>query len=104
MVVPFDKANTPAPASDDKAASADADPTAGGMTQAESELLASGKGQRVRVWARRVWTLELSLVSPALPALNPGFTDALYLSADLTHTALLSITLHPHSFRSHALP
>jgi hypothetical protein len=35
----------------------------GGMTPAELELLKSGKGRRTRVWARRVWTLELSLVS-----------------------------------------
>lgn len=35
----------------------------GGMTPAELELLKTGKGRRTRVWARRVWTLELSLVS-----------------------------------------
>lgn len=35
----------------------------GGMTLAELELLKTGKGRRTRVWARRVWTLELSLVS-----------------------------------------
>jgi len=35
----------------------------GGMTAAEVELLKTGKGRRIRVWARRVWTLELSLVS-----------------------------------------
>jgi hypothetical protein len=35
----------------------------GGMTAAEVELLNTGKGRKTRVWARRVWTLELSLVS-----------------------------------------
>lgn len=46
------------------AADAEAMATAsgGGMTQAEVDLLTSGKGRRVRVWARRVWTLELSLI------------------------------------------
>lgn len=35
----------------------------GGMTPAEIQLLKDGRGRRTRVWARRVWTLELSLVS-----------------------------------------
>lgn len=34
-----------------------------GMSEKEKELLESGNGRKVRVWARRVWTLELSLVS-----------------------------------------
>lgn len=34
-----------------------------GLSVKEKELLDSGKGRKVRVWARRVWTLELSLVS-----------------------------------------
>ncbi|GAK64188.1 phosphatase activator [Moesziomyces antarcticus] len=33
-----------------------------GLTANEAELLKSGKGRKVRVWARRVWTLELSLI------------------------------------------
>ncbi|EST05733.1 BTB/POZ fold [Kalmanozyma brasiliensis GHG001] len=33
-----------------------------GLTAKEVELLKSGKGRKVRVWARRVWTLELSLI------------------------------------------
>lgn len=32
------------------------------LTPKELELLRSGKGRKVRVWARRVWTLELSLI------------------------------------------
>lgn len=36
--------------------------TGGGMTAQEIELLKSGKGAKIRVWARRVWTLELSLI------------------------------------------
>ncbi|SPO25222.1 related to WHI2 - growth regulation protein [Ustilago trichophora] len=32
------------------------------LTAKEIELLKSGKGRKVRVWARRVWTLELSLI------------------------------------------
>ena len=32
------------------------------LTAKEVELLRSGKGRKVRVWARRVWTLELSLI------------------------------------------
>ncbi|KDN40358.1 hypothetical protein K437DRAFT_258695 [Tilletiaria anomala UBC 951] len=40
---------------------AEASPTAG-MTANELELFRSGKGRKVRVWARRVWTLELSLI------------------------------------------
>ncbi len=32
------------------------------LTAKELELLKSGKGRKVRVWARRVWTLELSLI------------------------------------------
>lgn len=32
------------------------------LTAKEVELLKSGKGRKVRVWARRVWTLELSLI------------------------------------------
>ncbi|PWN42407.1 hypothetical protein IE81DRAFT_136024 [Ceraceosorus guamensis] len=36
--------------------------TGGGMTAQEAELLKSGKGTKIRVWARRVWTLELSLI------------------------------------------
>ncbi|CDS01116.1 related to WHI2-growth regulation protein [Sporisorium scitamineum] len=32
------------------------------LTPKELELLNSGKGRKVRVWARRVWTLELSLI------------------------------------------
>ncbi|CBQ70919.1 related to WHI2-growth regulation protein [Sporisorium reilianum SRZ2] len=32
------------------------------LTPKELELLKSGKGWKVRVWARRVWTLELSLI------------------------------------------
>lgn len=32
------------------------------LTAKEVELLNSGKGRKVRVWARRVWTLELSLI------------------------------------------
>ncbi|PWZ01701.1 hypothetical protein BCV70DRAFT_199137 [Testicularia cyperi] len=32
------------------------------LTANELELLTSGKGRKVRVWARRVWTLELSLI------------------------------------------
>lgn len=35
----------------------------GGMTPNEIALLEQGRGRRTRVWARRVWTLELSLVS-----------------------------------------
>jgi hypothetical protein len=37
--------------------------TSGGMTANEEQLLRSGRGRKIRVWARRVWTLELSLVS-----------------------------------------
>ncbi|KAK0524480.1 hypothetical protein OC834_005522 [Tilletia horrida] len=44
------------------AAAAQADPTMAGISEAEIELLASGRGRKVRVWARRVWTLELSLI------------------------------------------
>ncbi|SPC64037.1 related to WHI2 - growth regulation protein [Ustilago sp. UG-2017b] len=32
------------------------------LTAKEIELLKSGRGRKVRVWARRVWTLELSLI------------------------------------------
>lgn len=32
------------------------------LTAKELDLLKSGKGRKVRVWARRVWTLELSLI------------------------------------------
>ncbi|PWN94838.1 hypothetical protein FA09DRAFT_323253 [Tilletiopsis washingtonensis] len=32
------------------------------LPAAEAELLKDGKGEVVRVWARRVWTLELSLI------------------------------------------
>ncbi len=39
----------------------EASPNAG-MTAEEVALLKSGKGRKVRVWARRVWTLELSLI------------------------------------------
>ncbi|PWN32391.1 uncharacterized protein FA14DRAFT_139192 [Meira miltonrushii] len=42
--------------------SEDTSNNSGGMTTAEQELLRSGKGRRTRVWARRVWTLELSLI------------------------------------------
>lgn len=38
-----------------------ASPTAG-MTRAEIALWKAGRGRRVRVWARRIWTLELSLL------------------------------------------
>lgn len=33
-----------------------------GITPEELEMLNNGTGRRVRVWARRVWTLELSLI------------------------------------------
>lgn len=33
-----------------------------GMTKGEVELWKAGKGRRVRVWSRRIWTLELSLL------------------------------------------
>lgn len=52
----------PASAAAEAEAEAVAATTGGGMTQAEVDLLKSGKGRRVRVWARRVWTLELSLI------------------------------------------
>lgn len=45
------------------AAGQDASGTTAGMTDEELDLLRSGRGRKVRVWARRVWTLELSLVS-----------------------------------------
>ena len=48
--------------SEKNAASEDNLNNSGGMTTAEQELLRSGKGRRTRVWARRVWTLELSLI------------------------------------------
>lgn len=32
------------------------------LTSREIEMLKSGSGRKVRVWARRVWTLELSLI------------------------------------------
>ncbi|EPQ30009.1 uncharacterized protein PFL1_02682 [Pseudozyma flocculosa PF-1] len=38
-----------------------AEPDAG-MTPEEVEMLKNGTGRKVRVWARRVWTLELSLI------------------------------------------
>ncbi|KAK0565495.1 hypothetical protein OC861_003718 [Tilletia horrida] len=47
---------------DATAEAARADPSVAGISDAEIDLLASGRGRRVRVWARRVWTLELSLI------------------------------------------
>lgn len=47
----------------DEAELADMNATTAGMTQEEVDLLRSKKGRKCRVWARRVWTLELSLVS-----------------------------------------
>lgn len=48
-----------------EAEGADMNATTAGMTPEEVELLRSKKGRICRVWARRVWTLELSLVSAA---------------------------------------
>lgn len=48
--------------SEKNVASEDTLTSSGGMTLAEQELLRSGRGRRTRVWARRVWTLELSLI------------------------------------------
>ncbi|KAE8214167.1 hypothetical protein CF327_g2415 [Tilletia walkeri] len=44
------------------AAAAQSDPSMTGISEAEVDLLANGRGRKVRVWARRVWTLELSLI------------------------------------------
>lgn len=49
---------------DEAEAQADMNATTAGMTGEEVELLRSRRGRKCRVWARRVWTLELSLVSP----------------------------------------
>ncbi|CAO1635775.1 unnamed protein product [Sympodiomycopsis kandeliae] len=46
----------------DDAQDADMNATTAGMTTQEVELLRSQKGRQCRVWARRVWTLELSLI------------------------------------------
>lgn len=46
-----------------EAVEADVNATTAGMTMQEVELLRNRKGRKCRVWARRVWTLELSLVS-----------------------------------------
>lgn len=48
-----------------EAEEADVNATTAGMTKDEVSLLRNKKGRKVRVWARRVWTLELSLVSAA---------------------------------------
>lgn len=61
--------------------------TTAGMTPQEVELLRSRKGRKCRVWARRVWTLELSLVSSelSLPAPAPQVLtdDTTFPIADL---------------------
>ena len=63
VVLPVEEGET-APQTETANAVAEAASAAGGgMTPAELELLRTGKGRRTRVWARRVWTLELSLVS-----------------------------------------
>lgn len=46
-----------------EAEEADVNATTAGMTKEEVALLRERKGRKCRVWARRVWTLELSLVS-----------------------------------------
>lgn len=46
-----------------EAEEADVNAPTAGMTAHEVELLRSKRGRSCRVWARRVWTLELSLVS-----------------------------------------
>ncbi|CAO1621513.1 unnamed protein product [Parajaminaea phylloscopi] len=46
----------------DEAEGADMNATTAGMTPEEVDLLRSQRGRKCRVWARRVWTLELSLV------------------------------------------
>jgi hypothetical protein len=48
-----------------EAEEADVNAPTAGMTAQEVELLRSKRGRKCRVWARRVWTLELSLVSMA---------------------------------------
>lgn len=49
-----------------EAEEADMNAMTAGMTAKEVELLRSRQGRKCRVWARRVWTLELSLVSGPL--------------------------------------
>lgn len=53
----------------DEAEVADMNATTAGMTSNEVELLRSKRGRKCRVWARRVWTLELSLASSMACAL-----------------------------------
>ncbi|UZJ53133.1 hypothetical protein CBS101457_002453 [Exobasidium rhododendri] len=63
VILPLEEGETMT-AADVASANTDAMTTAGGgMTPTELDLLKTGKGRRTRVWARRVWTLELSLVS-----------------------------------------
>lgn len=58
----------------DEAEGADMNATTAGMTGKEVELLRSKGGRKCRVWARRVWTLELSLVSCPRYKSNGCFT------------------------------
>lgn len=62
VILPLEEGQTPLSTEEASAAVEAVSASAGGMTPAELELLKSGKGRRTRVWARRVWTLELSLV------------------------------------------
>ncbi|PWN47390.1 hypothetical protein IE53DRAFT_349276 [Violaceomyces palustris] len=62
IVLPHPKGK--APDSEETPTSSAVDDTSpdAGMTEEEREMLKNGTGRKVRVWARRVWTLELSLI------------------------------------------
>lgn len=64
VVLPLEAGQEASPATEATAEAVNA--SGGGMTPAEIDLFKTGRGRRTRVWARRVWTLELSLVGAEL--------------------------------------